>query len=508
MNLKLQGLLSQKTAIILCGLLILAALFFLPSAELELQPLAGWFTVETDSEQAPLLSAALNQKGIRHHSPYNHFVEISHYDGYQRLAVSDLDRRLDHRDLRFDPYLKSLVNFYYRQDQEAKSTRFFLPADRSSLRLKSKFRRLGLEDVKWRLSGASFFKLFFLLSSCAALLFLLWFFFPRFRDMLNFLVPLLLVLIFSGAFIPIWFALLLWSGFLFFAIGEVPLLRKRLRLGQSDWCDGWRRPVLILCALSIPSLLLLGFSFRSSRSLWPMVLVLCYSLLSFYALFVRLKSREQGPGYTGMLVQPLLRSRSFERARMVQCSLLALMLLVLPLNMFWHLPESVASVQGSSNYRVKHKNIRLLASDSDPQMPDYMKWAAHRRFQQGFRFGGDWDDFYRSLYEGEAAAELSGYRESSGRKIDFFQPSGMRPMTSDDFRATVETGEKQFGLFKSRKFYQFTLTTNYEIKFIISLYRILIIVNSISMVLLFFLTVPLRFRRRNDIILFKELVNP
>ena len=116
-----------------CLIVISLLILFLPSTELNLQPIEGFFSLEVEKEFEDEFSTYLSDNNIKYYAPNNHLIEISNYDDKEPFFVSELEEKLDIRDIRFDPLMHSLINFFYNSDNKKTTTRFFIKSSQNSL---------------------------------------------------------------------------------------------------------------------------------------------------------------------------------------------------------------------------------------------------------------------------------------------------------------------------------------------------------------------------------------
>lgn len=479
-----------KFSFIAISLLAPLLLLFLPSMETHLQPIPGYFQFRLLADEAPLFSYELNQNHIEHISPYNQFVDFNNYGQYERISVSDLSSRMDERDIRFDPYLKNLYSFFYQSDEKGSLCSYYIPSNKSSiitfLSLLSSFKVVkSLSFVGFR--GFVYFYCFLLLSAYLVFFFIRY---KRFRFLLFPFSFIMIVLLFTGSFFLIWSALIFWSLLFSYTDTHLSLLRTRFRLHKNFTRDEKRTafisflPVLLslIAPLIIPSL--------------PVVLFFCLIPVFLYfsavgLLFLRrIKQKELGPGYTGMLVFPLFPKKNDSFKQFINVFIFHVVsMIVFSFVLIVHLNFiSIPSVYKTLAF--EKQSLSSLSVSAESSFPNLAQFFAHQAYQKDYLFGSSFADFYQrdvnsssSRFNDFIETEEGGVGSSSWQGFSTFHFAKM------DLKAY----EKQFPLLiNNERINLFTLTTEYALKSLGGLYRILIIINIGTVVFLFFIYFPIK----------------
>lgn len=496
---------------------LLFSLFFFPSVEREIQPIPGFFTLQVAAKEALAFEKQIASSSFSYFSPYNRQVKINFFNEYEEISVAQMVQRMQPGDLQLDPFLQGLVPLFY----DSNFTYFYLKADRPSLFSYFRLKKLGVDKRAWKLVGFSFFPYFIALFFLFTAVLLSRIFFPRLRMWIYLYVPLALFLLLAGAFYPFWSSFLIWDGFLFYAICDLTLWRKKLRLTLPLYYTDKKRAFGVLLILVVPVLLLSPFLFSSLMNFLIVTLIIFYFFLAFLLFAFSLYQKECGPGFSGFLVEPLLRSKKQERLRLLQASFYFILLFLIPSMLFFQMAVTLSVVEKNPFQTIRYSQnpqkmiARLQAFYKDQEKNDTrlishgLLYCLHSSYQNNLHQGVNWDQLTTSLLQNQTIEAIPSYQMIAPNEIEDEVQLIFPSEVIRQWKKWLKEGEFQFFLFQKNRLFALQKGEWFFRKSALLLYWIAFVLNMVVSFSLFFWLVPIRFQkeRGRSFILLKELIH-
>lgn len=373
------------------GILLLLIIFVSPSLEIELQSLPGYFIVEVDESKASFVSEKFSHDSIQNFNPYNQTLSFNNYGVIEEILIAEIPNRFDRRDVRFDPYMDSLLNFFYSPSNQI---RFFLKADSCAV---IKFFQIfsAIDSFEgWRFLGFSFIKIFF---NFILLIFFAIFLYRKCSNLRWLLIPFValgIVLLLYGSFYLYLFTFLVWAGiFLFFTV-ELSSIQKRIRLKQDISSSILRKYIELSLILFLPSLLILSFLNFSFLSTVMIFVIAFYSILFVFLFYRKIYLKEMGYGYSGCLVEPIVKNRIAEKRRSILILIVTSTLIFFPTNLIWQIFSMDSTIQIGEKLKIE-RGTETLALKSE--FPNSYLMFAHKSYQKNFVYGIQWIDILENF---------------------------------------------------------------------------------------------------------------